>query len=144
MRRKQKLYATAREASLANLELGRVRYRPPRRFRSPQESWQIRHSVWQWLIYPGFKWAARTLARWLGVHHPYVQKLVQEFRSNPRRIWKEVRESNLTAATVKGLQEAREITRQMRTSGLLRPLEWRVRVRDPQERDRMLKEVYCV
>jgi len=131
-------------ANLANLNLAQARHRPWRPWRSPQESYVIRRMVWQWLVYRGPKWAARTLARWLGVHHHYVQKLVEEFKSDPARMWREVRASGYTVATFKEFEQTRQSTRQMRASGLLRPLEWRVRVRDTRERDRILKEVYCV
>ena len=126
-------------ASLANLDIARAHHRPWRPGRSQQESWQIRHLAFQWFIYPLRKWSARKVALWLGVHHHYVQKLVQEFKSNPEKIWNEVRESGYEAATFKGLQEAREITRQMGTRNLLRPREWRVRIRDPLERARRLE-----
>jgi hypothetical protein len=59
--------------------------------------------------------------------------LAQEFKSNPEKIWNEVCENGYEAATFKGLEGAREITRQMKESGFLRPshrCKW-VKIRDP-------------
>lgn len=116
------------EASLANLELAKLHWRPPRPWRSPQESYVIRRMIWQWhvcpvrLIYPGRKWSARRVARRLGVRHRYVQKLIREFTSDPPKMWKECRESGFQIATFEQLRVAREQTRWMAERGLLRPL----------------------
>jgi hypothetical protein len=42
-----------------------------------------------------------------------------------------VRSSGYEAATFEDLEQAREITQQMRAREELRPLEWQVRIRDP-------------
>ncbi len=110
------------EASLANLELARLRWHPPRPWRSPQESYLIRHIVWQWLVYRGRKCFGRALAQQIGVHHHYVQKLVREFKKDPAKMLREERESGFAVATFEQLREAREITRRMAERGLLRPL----------------------
>lgn len=120
-RQRTRLYATAREASLANLEIARERHRPWRPWRSLEESWQIRHLVWQWSTHRGPKWSGRTLARYLGVRHRYVQKLISEFVSNPAKMRQEARESGFEMATFEQLREARERTREMAERGLLRP-----------------------
>ena len=122
MQRKQRLYATALEASLANLEIVRVRHRPWRPWRSPQESWQIRHLVWQWFTYRGPKWSERMLARRLGVHHHCVQKLLREFASDRAKMLREKRACGFTMATFEQLCEARDQTKRMAERGLLRPL----------------------
>lgn len=121
-RKPVRIYASAREASLANLEIARARHRPWRPWRSPQESWVIRHLTWQWFIYRGAKWSARTLARCLGVYHRHVQKLIEKFVSNPPKMWQEARESGFEMATFDQLHEARQITRGMAARGSLRPL----------------------
>jgi len=137
--KRERLYATAREASLANLEIARARHRPWRPWRSPQESNQIRRMVWQWLvcpvwlIHPGRKWSTRTLAHCLGVHRSYVQKLVREFKRDPAKMKREEREIGFEMATFEQLRDAREQTRAMSERGLLRPLHrctW-VKICDP-------------
>ena len=68
-----------------------------------QESYVVRRMLWQWIVYHGPKWAARTLARWLGVHHHYVQKLVEEFKSDPARMWREVRAEPLHGSDIRAI-----------------------------------------
>jgi hypothetical protein len=108
------------ESSRRNLELAKLRYRPPRPWRSPQESYAIRHLVWQWLTYRGpRKWSLRRTACWLNVSHVWVLKLVREFARDPLKLVREERQFGL--ATYQQLEEARRLTQEMRASGLLRP-----------------------
>jgi hypothetical protein len=77
----------SREASLRNLQKARLTWRPPRPWRSGQETRVIRRLVWQWFTYGGTeKWSGRALARRLGVSHTYIQKLAREFTADPSRI----------------------------------------------------------
>jgi hypothetical protein len=120
------------EASRRNLEKAKLNWRRPRPFRSEQESWLIRHLVWQWLTYRGpQKWSARALGRRLGVSHVYVHKLVREFARDPLKMVRE--EQSFGLATFEQLSQAQESTREMKARGLLRPPQlWKyVNIHDP-------------
>jgi hypothetical protein len=77
----------SRESSLRNLAIARTKWRPPRAWRSLQETRVIKRLVYQWsnTREPG-KWSGRAVARWLRVSHTYIQKLVREFAQNPSEI----------------------------------------------------------
>ena len=109
----------SREASLRNLAKARANWRPPRPWRSIQETGIIRRLAWQWFTYeaPG-KWSLRAVARWLGVTHTYVQKLVREFKRNPSEMQREARFK--APATIDELERARAETRRQRECGQLR------------------------
>jgi len=109
----------SREASLRNLELAKARWRPPRPWRSACETRVIKRLVWQWFNYygPG-KWSGRAVARRFGVSHTYVQKLVREFGTNPRKM-RSV-EAAYGEATLGQLARAQEITQSEKARGLLR------------------------
>lgn len=104
------------ETSRQNLEKAKANWRKPRPWRSNQETRVIKRIVWQWFTNRGpGKWPGRALARRLGGSHTYVQKLIREFRANPREPWLACDE-----ATFRNLSEARAITRQERARGHLR------------------------
>lgn len=115
------------EASLRNLEEARAAWsHPPRPWRSAQESRVIRWLVWQWFNSrePG-KWSGRAVARWLGVTHTYIQKLVREFATDPSEIERDARCH--FPATFEQLSRAQELTRQEKARGWLRePHRWKV------------------
>jgi hypothetical protein len=109
----------SREASLRNLETARAKWRPPKPWRSLQETRVIKRLVWQWFDSNGSeKWSGRAVARKLGVTHTYVQKLLREFRANPDRIRR--RQAASGEATFAQLTHAREETRQQKELGRLR------------------------
>ena len=109
------------EASLRNLVKARAKWRPPRPWRSAQESRVIKRLVWQWFRYSGpGKWSVRTLGRRLGVSHTYIQKLVREFAVDPDKIERLVRNSRL--ASFEQLRCAQEETSKQKERGWLRPL----------------------
>jgi len=110
------------EASLRNLEKARAAWsHPPRPWRSAQESRTIKRLAWQWFTYRApDKWSARALARWLGVSHTYIQKLVREFMTDPIKIEQEVQSSY--PATFEQLSRAQEETRRQKDRGWLHPL----------------------
>lgn len=116
----------SREASRRNLEKARARWRPPRPWRSAQETRLIKRLVWQWFnSRESGKWSGRAVARWLGVTHTYIQKLVLEFVREPSKIEREVRSSRV--ATFEQLIRAQEETRQQKERGWLRsPRRWRM------------------
>jgi len=108
------------EASLRNLAKARANWRPPRPWRSPQETRLIRRLVWQWFTYRGpGKWSTRATGRRLGVSHTYIQKLVREFVTNPSKAERAMPSSRL--ATFEQLSQAQEQSRQQKERGLLRP-----------------------
>jgi hypothetical protein len=108
----------SREASLRNLAIARSRWRRPRPWRSRAESRVIRLYAWQWLLDHGPWCSGRALARWLGVSHTYIQKLVRELSRNEADFLRAV--ANCGPPTIEGLRCAREESRQQRESGLLR------------------------
>jgi len=109
----------SREASLRNLELARANWRRPRPLRSFRETCLIRRIVWQWSKCNGpEKSSGRALARWLGVSHTWIQKLLRGFAQNPGKIQREVRAQG--PATIPQLRQARELTREQKERGWLR------------------------
>lgn len=105
------------EASLRNLEKARAAWsHPPRPWRSAHDSCVIRRLVWQWLNCrePG-KWSGRAVARWLGVSHTWIQKLVRQFATDPSEMLREI------PATFEQLRRAQEETRKEKERGELRP-----------------------
>lgn len=124
--RKMKPSMPSPDASRRNLEKARRYWRPPRPWRSAQETRVIKRLVWQWFTYRGpGKWSARAVGRRLGVSHTYIQKLVREFVTDPSKIERAVRSSH--PATFEQLSRAREETRQQKVRGWLRePRRWKV------------------
>ena len=110
----------SREASLRNLAKARAKWRPPRPWRSAQETRVIKLLAWQWFTYRGRgKWSARALGRRLSVSHTYIQKLVREFASDPSKIDRLARSSQL--ASFEQLRRAQEETRKQKERGWVRP-----------------------
>ena len=108
----------SREASLGNLAKARLRWRPPRPWRSRSESRLIRNFVWHWHLGRGPWCSGRALARWLGVSHTYIQKLKRTLSRNESDFLREVARHGVP--TKEALREAREVSRQQRERGLLR------------------------
>lgn len=109
----------SRESSLRNLEKARACWRPPRPWRSRQETRVIRRLVWQWFTFRGSgKWSGRAVGRRLGVSHTYIQKLVREFAIDPSRVQRQQR--TYGEATLEQLSCAQERTRKQRARGHLR------------------------
>lgn len=109
------------EASLWNLAKARAAWsHPPRPWRSAHESRLIKRLVWQWLHSkePG-KWSGRAVARWLGLSHTWIQKLVRQFATDPSEMLREIRRH--VPATFEQLRHAQEETGKERESGWLRP-----------------------
>lgn len=108
----------SREASLQNLAKARLRWRPPRPWRSRAEGHLIRLFAWHWHLGHGPWCSGRALALWLGVSHTYIQKLTQALSKNETDFLREVAKSG--PPTTEGLRRAREESRQQRERGLLR------------------------
>jgi hypothetical protein len=108
----------SRKSSLKNLEKARANGRPPRPWRSRAESRAIRMIIWNWHLGHGPRCSGRALARWLGVSHTYIQKLVQILSRDESDFLRKVPYFGLP--TVEGLRRAREESRQQRERGLLR------------------------
>jgi hypothetical protein len=108
----------SREASLRNLKKARLRWRPPRPWRSRAESRLIRLFAWHWHLGHGPWCSGRALARWLGVSHTYIQKLTRSLSRNDSDFLRELAYSGIP--TIEGLRRAREESRQQRERGLLR------------------------
>jgi hypothetical protein len=107
----------SRESSLRNLEKARAKWRPPRPWRSPDESRAIRRYVFLWYTGRGKKPSGRAWARQLGVSHTWLQKLVRKFQADPSEMYREARRCG--DPTYAQLTRAREHSRQMRDRGEL-------------------------
>jgi len=69
-------------------------------------------------------WAKYRVARFLGVSHTWVNKLVRRFEADPERMRRKMRA--FAPATFEKLERAREETREQRERGWLRgPIRWR-------------------
>lgn len=106
------------ESSMRNLEKARARWRPPRPWRSSQESRIIRRFVFQWFT-GGGKPSGRAWARQLGISHTWLQKLVRQFTADTKEMWR------LQAANgdpqFAQLSRAREYTQVLRDRREVRP-----------------------
>lgn len=134
----------AREARLANIKKARAaRKRAPLPWRSLAESRVIERLVWQWWLsvkassVPNFSsssakggkgkekpWAKYRVARFLGVSHTWVNKLVRRFEADPERTRRRMAAS--APATFEKLRQARAETRWQREHNRLRgPIRYR-------------------
>jgi hypothetical protein len=66
------------ESSMRNLAKARARWRPPRPWRSTDESRMIRRYVFVWYTGRGSKPSGRAWAKQLGISHTWLQKLVRQ------------------------------------------------------------------
>src|SRR5208282_4941158 len=116
----------SRKSSLSNLEKARAHWRPPRPWRSNQETQVIRRLVWQWFAYSGpGNWSGRAVGRRLGVSHTHIQKLMREFKLDLNKMQRQQRTQG--EATFEQLSRAQELTRQERERGHLRsPRLWKI------------------
>ncbi len=93
-------------------------WRPPRPWRSEQESRMVRRFVFQWFTCRDrSRPSGRAWARALGVSHTWLQKLVREFTEDPGEMRRLQAYGDPTLAQ---LSRAQEYTRRMRESGELR------------------------
>jgi hypothetical protein len=106
------------DASMRNLAKARARWRPPRPWRSPEESEMIRRYVAFWLTCRSDKPSARSWARQLGISHVWLLKLVRRFRADPQRLFREMARGDPRQAE---LERAKQRTDEMRMRGELRP-----------------------
>ena len=109
----------SRESSLRNLVKARAKWRPPRPWRSSQESQMIRRLAFQWFTCcDRSRPSGRAWARGLGTSHTWLQKLVREFKRDPHKMWRLQR----TKGDPKFAEFSRgqEYSRQMRERGELR------------------------
>jgi hypothetical protein len=107
------------ESSMRNLAKARLKWRPPRPWRSEEESRAIRRQVIQWLTCCGTRPSAREWARQLGVSHTWVQKLIRRYQADPSAALREIR--RCPNPTFGQLTLARAVTERMRVRGELRP-----------------------
>jgi hypothetical protein len=72
------------ESSMRNLERADQKFRPPRPWRSSQESEMIRRFVFWWLTCrDASRPSGRDWARQLGISHTWLWKLVRRFQADP-------------------------------------------------------------
>lgn len=107
------------ESSMRNLEKARAKMRPPRPWRSRDESRMIRRYVFLWCTGRGQKPSGRAWARKLGISHTWLQKLVRQFQADPSEMYRELRRSG--DPSFAQLLRAREYTQVLRDRGEVRP-----------------------
>jgi hypothetical protein len=109
----------SRESSLRNLQKAREKWRPPRPWRSSQESLMVRRFVFQWFTCRDrSRPSGRAWARRLGISHTWLQKLVREFTDDPSKMWKLQRAKG--DPRFSDFTRAQESSRQLRERGELR------------------------
>ena len=106
------------ESSMRNLAKARAVGRPPRPWRSSDESRLIRRYVFQWYTGRSKKPSGRDWARQLGISHTWLQKLVRKFQADPNEMWR--LQATRGDLRFEDLSRARERSRQMRERGELR------------------------
>jgi hypothetical protein len=106
------------ETSRQNLAKAKTNWRAPLSWRSLQETRLIKTLAWQWHRIKEPRCSGRQIARWLGVSHTYIQKLVREFNTDTRNIVQQQRAYGRT--TFADLGRAQEETAKIRELGWLR------------------------
>ena len=101
------------ESSMRNLEKADQKFRPPRPWRSSEESEMLRRFVFLWLTCrDASRPSGRNWAKQLGISHTWLQKLVLQFRADPTEMKRlQVKRGDPKFAD---LARARECTEQMR------------------------------
>lgn len=105
------------ETSRRNLEKAKANWRAPLPWRSLQETRLIKALAWRWYRMKEPRCGGRQIARWLGVSHTYIQKLVREFDGDTRNIVQQQRAYG--QAKFAELRRAQEETAQLRERGWL-------------------------
>ena len=106
------------ESSMRNLAKAKAKWRPPRPWRSSEESRMIRRYVFLWLTCRGTRPSARAWARELGISHTWLQKLVRRFQADPGEMLREMH--RFGDPSFAHLTRAREHTQRMKEDGKLR------------------------
>jgi hypothetical protein len=100
------------ESSLRNLVKARQKFRPPRLWRSSQESEMVQRFVFQWFTCrDSSRPSGRNWAEQLGISHTWLQKLIRKFQADPSKMLR----LQLTRGDPKfpDLERARGYTQQM-------------------------------
>ena len=119
----------SREASLRNLVKARnsPRWRPPRPWRSKEESEIVRrYAFWWFTCRDPRRPSCRDWARQLGISHTWLLKLIKTFEADPDEMWQLQVDSG--GPTLSQLDEARERTQELRRLGGLHPRRRRKRI----------------
>ncbi len=106
------------ESSMRNLAKAREKWRPPRPWRSVEESRIIRRLVYLWFTARDRRPSARAWAKELGISHTWMQKVIRQIQSDPTQMIREVRLHGLPTFAL--LDRARNFTRRMDEEGELR------------------------
>jgi hypothetical protein len=106
------------ESSMRNLAKARARWRPPRPWRSSDESRIIRRYAFLWYTARGKRPSGRDWARQLGISHTWLQKLVRQFQADPSRMWRLQRTNG--DPRLAELSRAQACSQQMKERGELR------------------------
>jgi hypothetical protein len=106
------------ESSMRNLARAQEKWRPPRPFRSDQETLMIRRLVFQWFTCRNQRPSGRAWARDLGISHTWLQKLVREFATDSTNMWQlQARKGD---PQIEELTRARAYSSEMERRGELR------------------------
>jgi hypothetical protein len=104
---------------MQNLEKAQAKWRPPRPWRSGEESLMIRRYVFQWLTCRDpSRPSGRAWARELGISHTWLQKLVRQFTADPSEMWR--LQARRGDPKFEELSRARENTAESKQRGELR------------------------
>lgn len=108
------------ESSMRNLAKARAKMRPPRPWRSRDESHLIGRYVFLWFTSRGQKPSGREWARQLCISHTWLQKLAREFQGDSTEMYFEVKRHGYP--NYAQLVRAREYTQALRGRGEVRPV----------------------
>ena len=111
------------DASMANWQLLRARWCPPRPFRSTNEAEMIKRFVFQWWRNGSHTPSGREWARQLGISNTWLLKLIRSFAKDPTEML-EIQRAN-GDPKFSELERAREESQEMRRRGELRPLRYK-------------------
>jgi hypothetical protein len=104
--------------TMENFARLRARWRPPRPWRSPEESEAVQRFVLLWLTcMDRNKPSGRSWARQLGISHTWLQRLTRRFAADPVKAMEIER---LGYPTQLHLETARQISLDLRVRGELR------------------------
>jgi transposase len=104
---------------MRNLAKARAKMRPPRPWRSTDESRMIRRYVFLWYTGHGQKPSGREWARQLGISHTWLQKLIRQFEADPNEMYRESKRCG--DPSYAQLLRARAYTQVLRDRGEVRP-----------------------
>ena len=117
-KQRRRNYLRSREVALENIKKAQEKWKPPKRWRSPEESHLLRMFIWQWLLGRGPHCSKHALARWLSFNRFYISILKKKLPMDEAAYLREVARTGVP--TLEALERARQKSRWMRDENLLR------------------------